>query len=147
MIFWIFVAMTALFGWFTWIAISTDSGVVTTNAYQYGLEYNDIIAKQSESDALPWQMTLERAEVKNGKTSLVITIQNPTNGKTNFDAVRAWLIRPAHSGRDFELQLQPHGVNRYRAEFDLPEIGLWELQVTAKSGNDQKQWQRDLQWR
>ena len=49
-----FVVLAILDGIFVTIAATTHTGVITENAYQKGLDYNEVVAASEEQDEIGW---------------------------------------------------------------------------------------------
>lgn len=128
-----FAVIAILDGVFVYMAVSTQTGLVTEQAYEKGLAFDDILATaRSQPDiqqdisyiggVLRWKM----AE-KEGRPI--------TNA-----AVSAQIIRPVQDGHDFAITLEHKGKGVYEATPTLPLPGLWQAKLSGKWNN--KQYQR-----
>lgn len=122
-----FVFQTVLFGWFTYIAQKTHTGVVTEQAYEKGLAYNDVIEKARQQDALGFSSVIEE---RDGKISFSLVDHE---GRPVQDAkVMVTFFRPVHDGIDTTAEMiGRNGV--YTSAVELSEPGLWEVRVNAKT--------------
>lgn len=136
-----FAVITAVLGFFAYLALHTDPGVVTRNAYQKGLDYDRIIEASEAANALPW-----RAEIvlqRSGAISVLEVTVTDKGQALNAAAVEAWLVRPAQDGMDRHWTLQPAKDGKYRAEGTLPQ-GAWTVHVTVMMNGKQKQFTKPV---
>ncbi|TAH32488.1 MAG: hypothetical protein EYC62_08960 [Alphaproteobacteria bacterium] len=131
-----FVVTCSVLGFFSYLAIHTDPGVVTNNAYQKGLDYDRIIAASDQSSALPWQANII---LRQSAAVSVLEVTLKDNHQILEGAtVEAWLMRPTKDGMDQHWQLKPAGNGTYLAEGQLPQ-GAWNIHVTVMLNGRQKQ--------
>lgn len=122
-----FLVIAILDGIFVTIAIKTQRGVVTENAYEKGLAYNSILQKAAKQKNLGLN---QRAKYKNGLLSWYI---HDKNGEPIQNAeVTANFFRPVQSGHDFKVELKQtsSGVFEARPAFPLP--GAWTVTLEAR---------------
>ena len=122
-----FVAQFGVFGWFYHVASISYTGVVTDQAYEKGLQYNQTIAKAETQERLGWSSTL----VKSGggiQFELRDRDKNPLSGAKVF----VWLIRPVHSGIDQNFEMKETVAGAYYATVAVPEKGLWEVRIEVR---------------
>lgn len=123
-----FVALACLLGWFADLAVSSYTGVVTDEAYEKGLHYNDTIARARAQDALGWQGDIR---LENGL--LAFTLRDATGAGIDGAKVDAYAMRPVQAGKDTQVTMQAEGDGAYRARLSLPQSGLWLVEIHAKS--------------
>jgi nitrogen fixation protein FixH len=112
------------------IAVRTNSGVVTENAYEKGLAYNKVIQASEQQNALKWHGDLTLIPDKeNVEANYMLTDAN--NAPLNDAKVMLWLVRPTQSGMDQKIGLNPQSHGHYEAMLPLPAPGLWEVRVSA----------------
>ncbi|MCK0068268.1 FixH family protein [Kordiimonas laminariae] len=118
-----FVVLAVLDGIFVYVATTTHTGVVTDDAYNEGLNYNETITAAAKQEALGWSsdISLEGGMIK---TRLLDANQNPINGAK----VSAFFMRPVVSGKDFTVSLTENGDGHYALPVDL-EQGQWNVRV------------------
>lgn len=125
-----FVVQFAGFGWFYHLASTSYTGLVTEQAYEKGLQYNQTITKAEEQAQLGWTATIVKGE-DGIRLSLRDQDKKPLSGATVF----LWLVRPVHSGVDQKLQMKQSEAGVYYAPVAVPEKGLWEARIEASKGN------------
>lgn len=124
-----FIVLAAVDGVFVKLALSTHRGVVTEEAYQKGIAYNETIAEADAQAALGWQMTMRMND-----TTLYATLHD-ADGKAMNDAslkVKATFV--PEEGYDFEQRLEPAGHGEYKAALKMTAAGPWDLRVQASEG-------------
>lgn len=136
----LFFAVTcSVLGFFTYLALHTDPGLVTGNAYQKGLNYNHIIAASDQAASLAWDAVIE---LKQENPNAVLEVTMFSEGKRLDKAlVEAWILRPAQDGMDQHWVLHSIGEGKYKAKGMLIS-GAWNIHVTAMVGDRQKQFSK-----
>lgn len=129
-----FAVQFPVFGWFYHIASSTYTGLVTDQAYEKGLRYNQVIAEASAQQQLGWRITISK-EGGILRCALRDRDQKPLAGAD----VSLWLIRPVHGGIDQEHKMKENAPGVYEWPLDLPEKGLWEARIEAHKGGQRFQ--------
>jgi nitrogen fixation protein FixH len=137
---WLFVAffllVVAVNGAMIWYASRSWTGMATDHAYDKGLSYNRNLAAAQAQAALGWRSQLT-ARVVQGYDSEAELVLSSAEGVPIEDAdVVAAFERPTSDGLDFKLPLEHRGKGVYRATFELPLVGLWQVHVTARRGSD-----------
>lgn len=122
-----FASFILLLSSFVWIAFSNKPSVVTENAYQKGLVYNQVLEKSQAQQQLGWNASLDVAEGK----SVVLQLKDRSGAAIRGAVVEGWLVRPSSQAMDYRLSLKEASDGRYEAALELPQKGLWELHVTA----------------
>ena len=126
---WYFVGFFALLfmfdGVFVYLATSTHTGVVTEQAYQKGIDYNETIAAADARDALGW-----RSEITYSTDGqLNFSVQGETVGMISGANVVAEMTRPTHNGVDFDQPLQEIAPGIYQAPVEFPLDGVWDVRI------------------
>jgi nitrogen fixation protein FixH len=112
-------------GIFVYIAVSTQTGVVTERAYEKGLEYNDVLAHAKNqpnlNDTVSFKDKILRWDLRN------------ENNKAIKNAVTtARIIRPIQDGHDFDIILNYKNNGIYEAELEFPFKGLWVAKLESQ---------------
>lgn len=127
----LFLLVLAVNGTMIVIAVSTFTGLETTNAYEKGLAYNKNLAAAAEQERLGWQAELETVQQGGRQVTLALTLIDRLGSPVTRAAVEALLLRPVQEGHDLTVQLKEQGQGRYQARVDLPLPGQWDVQLTA----------------
>lgn len=135
---WTFVAFFAVIALvnavFVTIALRSQPGVVTENAYEKGLAYNDTLARAEAfahsgmSDSVSFDGRFLRWRLAEADGS-------PVHGAE----VHARLARPVHDGYDFVIALQETQPGLYEAHPEFPLPGQWKAGLSAEWNNRQYQ--------
>ena len=124
-----FVTFIAVDAVMVTLAVRTQTGLVTEQAYEKGLAYNETLKAAAEQTAWGWQDTIS---VHDGNITYVL---NNENGDAVTGAiVTAQFIRPVQDGHDFSVPLIPDH-NHYKAAITLPLKGEWGVRVNVKWKN------------
>jgi nitrogen fixation protein FixH len=121
---WIFVGgmlvVVVVNGFMVWLALSTFPGLTTTQSYDRGRAYNQVLAEAARQDALGWNA---RVGLREGRIAFDVTDRE---GRPVDGVLHAELMRPLEGAR---VAL---GSASAREGFDLPELraGQWELRGT-----------------
>lgn len=133
-IIWYFVAFFATFmivdAIFVTVALKTERGLVTDQAYEKGLAFNQTLEEARNQEKF---VGYEKAEYNKGRLMWVL---KDANGRPMKGAkVMASLVRPVQAGYDFDLPLTEgkSGVYSARPEFPLPGQWTAKLEVTWNS--------------
>jgi nitrogen fixation protein FixH len=113
---------------FIYTAITTQTGVITEQAYEKGLHYNQILLEAENQPRLNDVVSFD------GKT-LRWNIEDKSNQKITNAKVTGKIIRPIQDGHDFNIDLVNKGNGVYEAVLDLPFKGLWEAKLESKWNN------------
>lgn len=130
-----FVALAGLLFWFVDIAVKTNTGVITENAYNKGLAYNKIISAADEQEKLGW-----KGEINLNARRISFKLTDKSNNPISNAHVTAFFLRPTSSGHDKQIDLVPDYNGNYTADIDLELKGLWDVTILAtyKENNYQK---------
>jgi nitrogen fixation protein FixH len=134
-----FVVLSCVDGVFVYLATSTNPGVVASQAYREGKEYNAVIAQADRQDALGW-----RAELTQTEGQLVFHLHDRDGAPLRRAVVNARLRRPVEAGHDTQLSLLPRGDGSYAAPWDAPMPGQWNISIQAVWNNQPFQYHRRL---
>lgn len=125
---WYFVAFFAVIalldGIFVYIAVNTHTGVVTEQAYEKGLAFNETLDKAKAQPELN-----EAVSYKSGILRWKLA-DNRGHPITNA-AASAKIIRPVQEGHDFDINLTHKGNGIYEAVPTLPLPGLWTAKLSS----------------
>jgi nitrogen fixation protein FixH len=137
---WAFVAFFGVVlvvnGVMIWIAAGSFPGLVTDRAYDEGLAYNRNLEAAEAQARLGWTAALEARIIEGFTAELVLTLVDREGLAVDRAVALARLGRPAETGSDFDLVLVPAGNGRYRAAFELPKVGVWDVHLLVSRGDD-----------
>lgn len=116
------------------LAITTQTGLVTEEAYEKGLDYNKTIAAAAAQAKLGW-----KDKISLEGNILSYSLKDKTG---NFPAgadVRAKISRPTQDGYDFEIPLHKISTSTYETEVSFPLPGTWNVRIFVKWPDQQYQ--------
>ena len=123
---------------FAWIAVTTEPGLVTKDAYQKGLNYDQIIAASDAAAEIPWQASIA-VQRQGDSVNLAVTIHDDRNSPITDVDVEAWWIRPTQDKQDQHWKMTEQNKGLFVANGSLPMKGAWDVHITAAMGKQQKQ--------
>jgi len=124
-----FAVVLAANGTFIFFALSTWTGLSTENAYQRGIDYNEILDAAARQRALGWTGALSFDG--RGRLSLVVTDRQGT--PVDNLAVRVDIRRPTNEDFDQVVALVPSGAGAYEATLELPLLGQWDVRAVGET--------------
>jgi len=110
-----------------YLAVSTFSGGDTSNAYQKGLNYNEIVEAAKRQDERGWQSELA---YENESRRLMLQIVDKFAAPITGLEVEARLGRPATDKEDRKVELKETGAGVYAATLDLAP-GQWVISIAS----------------
>ena len=137
---WVFVAgfgvVLVANGTMIWFATRSFPGLVTTRAYDEGLAYNRNLAAAEAQAALGWQPALVAVPLETFRGGLELSLLDRDGAPLDGATVSARLERPLEKEQDFAVELQGSGAGRYAAAFDVPRVGIWDVHLVIRRGDD-----------
>jgi nitrogen fixation protein FixH len=124
-----FLVVFAVNGVFLYSAISTYTGIVATEPYRKGLNYNQRIAAEEAQKAQGWRDALE--VTRDGHVSL--RLANRFGAPVEGLAVKGIFGRPSTAQHDVKLDMAEVRPGTYTARIDPPEAGAWIVVLEARS--------------
>jgi nitrogen fixation protein FixH len=121
------------------IALSTWTGLETTDAYQRGLAYNRALAAAAEQEALGWRVAFAFTREGDRHGLVEVGLEDRFGNFLQKAEVTARFVRPTQEGYDRTVSLEHQYGGRYSAEVELPLAGQWEIRVNAAEGGQQYQ--------
>lgn len=131
----LFLLVLAVNGTMITIAVSTFTGLETTNAYEKGLAYNSRLDALAEQESLGWRADFVTTPKGEQRVALVFELSDQLGNPITSADVEATLLRPVQEGHDLKVHLDDQGNGSYAADVDLPLAGQWDIQLTAKARN------------
>lgn len=129
---WVLICFLAFFGtvfmvdgFFVYTAVTTQTGLVTEQAYEKGLAYNDILSQAEHQPDLIEKVSYDTP-------NLSWNILDKTGKAIKNATVTARIIRPVQDGFDFDVVLQHEGNGRYSASLSLPKKGAWVAKLDSR---------------
>lgn len=111
-------------GIFVYVALRSNSGVVTENAYEKGLDYNATLLLAKKQQALGWSHTIS---YEHG--TLRISLKDKNGQSITGAEVIACIERPIESEVTIKNPLSETRDGEYSADIPLPKSGQWKFTV------------------
>lgn len=121
-----FAVVIAVNAIMVWLAVGSFSGLYTPQPRQLSLQYNEIIARQGDRDALGWQFEATWRPLDNRLEIAVVDAQGRPLGNARLHAE---LVRPVEKRPPLAVDLVAVDSGRYAATVALPARGNWDLDV------------------
>lgn len=118
-------------GVLVYLANSSWNGVVTTDHYQKGLAYDQVLAAQARQEALGWQGELTPRFPGGQRVEFAFSLRDRDSAPLEGGAVTILLFRPTLAGHDREVTLREEAPGRYTGGVAAPLPGWWEVRLSA----------------
>lgn len=117
-------------GTMVYLAVSSHRGVVDENAYETGLQYNQVLKNAEAQEKSGWSSKI--ALQNDGK--ITVHLSDAKGVALTDVAVTGRVVRPTQDGYDFDLAFdgQKSETGLYIAEADFPLSGSWEILIRAE---------------
>lgn len=122
-----FVVVASVDAYFIIKALETHSGVVTENAYEKGLAFNDTLKKAKEQDGLNISDTITLEDSR-----LIWAAKDENGNPLAAKNVTAKIIRPLQKKYDFDVILTEKEPGTYESKINLPLSGKWTVKLEAE---------------
>jgi nitrogen fixation protein FixH len=122
----VIIAVNAIMIWF---AVSSFSGLYSTNPREQGLHYNDVIARQKLRDALGWSVDVAWQP---SASRMEIAVRDASGQPLAGARVVANLVRPVEKRAPIAVAMEPVDIGRFVARVDLPEHGNWDVDIVVE---------------
>jgi nitrogen fixation protein FixH len=126
-----FLILFAVTGNFVRLALTTFPGLVTTNAYERGLAYDDVIAAEQAQAEQGWQMQILAPEFSGDGQIAAITLADRNGEALSGGTVIMMAERMTRYAQQVRIQLTDVGEGRYEAPMEFPISGRWFVSVLA----------------
>jgi nitrogen fixation protein FixH len=130
--------MTPVIG-FAVLALKNAPSEVTTNAYEKGVAYNQIIEAEAAQKALGWEISHKVNPDPIHGPILEISVTDKQGIGIDGLLGQARFIHPAKAGLDQQKQLKGGKNGNYSLALKDVKSGQWMVHITLAKGNDQTQ--------
>lgn len=133
---WLFVA-----GFLVVIAVNTVlivtatnsfSGLVVSQPYKKGAEYNQTRAQIAAQEQLGWRYTFNAVSDAQGEAQLTLRWTDRAGLALDRLTIQAELQRPVENLPSVPVLFQSTGNGRYVATFPVPKSGVWDLHLEVR---------------
>jgi nitrogen fixation protein FixH len=142
-----FAVFIAVDIFFIFLANKNFHGVVASDSYQRGVDYNQIIAKSKKQDDLGWKMQIffensspktdsETTEKNKFLGTIEIYLTDKENKKITNAEISIYFKNSKNEQSDFSQKIiSKNGF--YQEKISFPEVGKWNFIVKAKRGDEE----------
>lgn len=138
-----FAVVLAANGTFIFLALSTWTGLSTENAYQRGIDYNEVLDAAARQRALGWTGALKF----DGRGRLSLIVADRQGKPVDKLTVRADIRRPTNENFDRAVTLARSGAGTYSVELELPLRGQWDVRAIGEAQDGRRFEIEDRIWR
>jgi nitrogen fixation protein FixH len=135
----LFGAMIIANSFFVWFALSTHSGNQTKNAYDEGVNYNQVLEQARERALLGWQVGVE---VK--QNLILISLFDKEGNLLDGADVDLLLFNPRSADDDQELTVEKTALGQYSALYPTHVQGYWQLRFKINKDGKQVEFRRKM---
>ena len=125
-----FAVVLAVNGVFLYMALSTYTGVVSTEPYRKGLHYNDRIAAEEAQKRLGWRVDVADIDPSG---AIRVNVTDATGAALRGLVVAARIGRPSTSSYDSKATLVESAPGVYTGSVPRLDTGSWQLDVEMKA--------------
>jgi nitrogen fixation protein FixH len=123
---------------FVFLAIRTNPGLVNANYYERGQDYERTMVSRLARDP-GWLM---RADIPKPLTagaeeSIRLILVDRVGQPVDVEEATFYAYRPSDVSRDFAVPMIREAKGRYLVETSFPLIGVWDILIAAKTGEDE----------
>lgn len=133
---WIFVAGFAVVisvnGVMLHYALSTWTGVETTDHFLKGIRYNQDLAGARAQAERAWKVEAGFAQTDPLKGIVSVTLHDKYGNLLKDAKVKVSFIRPTSEGHDRTVDLPYLGEGRYGMPVELPLHGQWDMRLVVE---------------
>lgn len=127
-----FFILFAVTGRFVYLALSTSNGLVTSNAYERGLAYDDVLAAEQAQAERGWQLDMDIPGLSGEGQMAAVTLTDRNGEALTGGTVVLMGERMSRYAQQVQLNLTDVGQGRYEASVDFPIGGRWFVSVLAE---------------
>lgn len=119
------------------LAIRTNPGLVVADYYERGQHYEQTLVSKMANPPR-WQTRIELpADLVVGEPSPVrVSILDLAGAPVDVEGATFFAYRPSDARQDFQLPMQREAQGHYRADVSFPLVGVWDVLVNLKRGED-----------
>jgi nitrogen fixation protein FixH len=125
-----FLVVASLDAVFVTVALRTHTGLVTEQAYEKGLAYNDTLEQARSQPPIQQAASFQDGRIR-------WRLRDESGNLLERPDVKVRIVRPVKASMDFERILTHVGNGVYEAALDLPAPGYWQARLEVKWDNRQ----------
>lgn len=121
-----------------YLAVATNPGLVNANYYERGQAYEQtLLSRQARAPGWTLQADIPTPLVLGESQALRLFVVDRAGQPVDVEGATLYLYRPSDAARDVSVPMRREGAGRYVAEVRLPLVGVWDLLMAVRSGEDE----------
>lgn len=130
-----FLVVFAANGVLVYLSQSTWNGLITEDAYNKGVTFNQALQAQRQQEALGWQVRVATGKLVSGQQArLLLTLLDREGHPLTGVQAQGVLFRPVREGRDQPLIFTEESPGVLVAMVTPPLPGSWDIKVRITHG-------------
>ena len=121
-----------------YFAVTTNPGLVSEDFYDRGQDYErTMLSRMARNPG--WGMHMDvPPDIEAGELTVIRFFLTDKAGQPVVpDGVDFYAYRPSDATRDFNEPMIEEGRGRYRVEVSFPLIGVWDMLMAVRQGEDE----------
>jgi len=120
------------------LGVTTSPGLVIEDFYDRGQDHERHWAsKQAREPQWILQADIPQDLRVNQATPLRFVLVDKAGQPAKVDQAHFYAYRPSDAKRDFDLPMIDEGPGRYRVEVSFPLMGIWDILVAVRQGQEE----------
>jgi nitrogen fixation protein FixH len=126
----VFVSVDFLY---IFVANKTWRGVVSSDSYHKGVDYDQILKLIRKQNQLGWKLDINFKNTSNNSGILQVRTLDKNGQNLEGSQVEVKLLRPTQEGFDFSKNLEHLGDGLYEVNIKFPLRGQWQFEIIVKN--------------
>jgi len=121
-----------------YLAVTHNPGLVVDDYYERGQNFEQNMLKRQARDP-GWEMKLLSPRMVGvaEPADFGVRILDKQGNAVAPDSVTFYAYRPSDARQDFSVPMSEQDAGVYRAEVSFPLLGVWDILISAKHGDDE----------
>ncbi len=119
------------------LAIRTNPGLVVADYYDRGQHYEQtLLSKMAKEPSWRTRIDLPADPVVGEPTPVRVSVLDLAGAPLEVENATFYAYRPSDARYDFHLPMRREALGQYRADVSFPLVGVWDVLVNLKRGED-----------
>ncbi len=121
-----------------YLAVSNNPGLVVEDYYERGQNYEqNMLSRQARNPGWIMELSSPKAVGVEQPANFGVQIKDKYGNSVTPETVTFYAYRPADAREDFSVPMREHLPGVYQAEVSFPLLGVWDILVSARYGEDE----------
>ena len=130
-----FLIIFAVNGLLAYLALSTNTGLETNDAYKKGVAYNEDIARAKGQDNTKLSVSIAADPQPDKLVRLSVRVRDASDAPYMDKKISVLFFRPTKEGYDKQIMLKEKKPGVYRGNIMLPLRGIWDMKLEIKDAD------------